>query len=91
MHFAQHNDTLRLIERDKTTILRQMNPAAAAQAAAFLEAVQAGDPTLVAPTFGEAAQTLAVCQAALRAAQEGRWVEVNELTGGLVAQPSEVH
>jgi predicted dehydrogenase len=87
MRYERNLSALRLDERDKTTILRQVNVAPAAQAAAFLDAVRAGDPTLVTPSYPEAAQTLAVCQAALRAAQESRWVEVAELTGGLEVKP----
>jgi predicted dehydrogenase len=70
--------TLRLDERDKTTVLRCLNDPAADQMTAFLEAVQAGDPALVAPSYAEAFQIMAVCEAARLSVQEGRPVALAE-------------
>jgi predicted dehydrogenase len=71
--------TLRLAERDKTTILRCLNNPAADQAAAFLEAVAAGDPAKVLVDYAEALRSLAVCQAAAVSVQEGRPVALAEM------------
>jgi predicted dehydrogenase len=72
--------TLRLDERDKTTVLRCLNNPAADQVAAFLAAVAAGDRAAVAPTYAEALQIMAVCEAAGVSAREGRPVAVEEVT-----------
>jgi predicted dehydrogenase len=71
--------TLRLIEQDKTTILRCLNDAAADQAAVFLDAVAAGKPDAVATSYTEALHTLTVCQAAIVSAREGRPVAMAEI------------
>jgi predicted dehydrogenase len=73
--------TLRLDERDKTTILRCLNDPAADQAAAFLEAVGAGDRAAVGPSYAEALRIMTVCEAAAMSAREGRPVAVDELAG----------
>jgi predicted dehydrogenase len=75
-------ETLRLDERDKTTILRCLNDPAADQAAAFLQAVAAGDPEKVKPDYAEALRTMAVCEAASVSAREGRPVAIEEVLGG---------
>jgi myo-inositol 2-dehydrogenase/D-chiro-inositol 1-dehydrogenase len=71
--------TLRLDERDKTTVLRCLNDPAADQSAAFLEAVQAGDPSAVTPSYAEALQIMAVCEAARLSAREGRPIARDEI------------
>jgi hypothetical protein len=71
--------TLRLVERDRTTILRRLNDPAADHAAAFLEAVAAGKPSALATGYGEALRTLSVCHAAAVSAREGRPVTVAEV------------
>jgi len=68
---------LRLTERDRTTILRCMNAAAADHAAAFLAAVATGDPKAVVPDLSDALATLAVCHAASVSAKDGNPVEVS--------------
>jgi predicted dehydrogenase len=72
-------DSLRVDERDKTTILRRMNDAAADQAGVFLDAVVAGDPAAVPSGYAEALRTLAVCHAAALSAREGRPVDLASL------------
>ncbi len=74
--------TLRLVERDRTTILRRLNDAAGDHAAAFLEAVAAGKPAAVPTGYAEALRTLAVCHAAAVSAREGRPVTVAEVEAG---------
>jgi predicted dehydrogenase len=71
--------TLRLVERDRTTILRRLNDPAADHAAAFLEAVTARKPDAVPTGYAEALRTLAVCHAAAVSAHEGRPVTVAEV------------
>jgi predicted dehydrogenase len=71
--------TLRLVERDRTTILRRLNDPAADHAAAFLEAVTARKPEAVPAGYAEALRTLAVCEAAAMSAREGRPVTVAEV------------
>lgn len=71
--------SLRLDERDKTTILRCLNGPAGQQTEAFLQAVAAGQPELSVVGYGEALRTLAVCQAAAVSAREDRAVTVAEL------------
>lgn len=71
--------TLRLVERDRTTILRRLNDPAADHAAAFLEAVAARKPEALPTRYGEALRTLAVCHAAAVSAREGRPVPVAEV------------
>jgi predicted dehydrogenase len=71
--------TLRLVERDKTTILRRLNAPAEDHVAAFLEAVAAGSLAALPTGYAEALRTLAVCQAATLSAREGRAVAVEEV------------
>jgi len=71
--------TLRLVERDRTTILRRLNDPAADHTAAFLEAVAARKPEGVPTGYGEALRTLAVCQAAVMSAREGRPIPIAEV------------
>jgi predicted dehydrogenase len=77
--FGRDLQTLRLDERDKTTILRCLNHPAARQAEAFLEAVAAGKPELSAVGYGAALRTLATCHAAALSAREDRPVTIAEL------------
>jgi predicted dehydrogenase len=79
LSFGQGLATLRLDERDKTTILRCLNVAAADSATAFLDAAVAGNPAGVAVSYAEALRTLAVCHAAAVSAREGRPVALEEL------------
>jgi predicted dehydrogenase len=71
--------TLRLVERDKTTILRRLNAPADDHVAAFLDAVAAGSLAALPTSYAEALRTLAVCQAATLSAREGRAVTVEEV------------
>jgi predicted dehydrogenase len=71
---------LRLVERDRTTVLRCLNQPPADHAAAFLDAVAANNPQAVASSYAEAIRTLAVCHAAARSAKEGRAVDVAAAT-----------
>ncbi len=80
--------TLRLAERDKTTILRSLNVPAAAHAAAFLSAVAAKDSTAVAGTYADALHTLAVCHAAAISARERKPVSLTDLEKPASAPPS---
>ncbi len=64
--------TLRLVERDRTTILRRLNDPAADHVAAFLDAVAARKPDGVPTGYAEAIRTLAVCHAAALSAREAR-------------------
>jgi predicted dehydrogenase len=79
LSFAKDLASLKLAESDKTTILRCLNVPAADQAAAFLEAVAAGNPAAVAVGYAEALRTLAVCHAAAVSAREDRAVTVAEV------------
>jgi predicted dehydrogenase len=83
LSFADRFSTLRVAERDKTTILRCLNNPAAEQVTAFLAAVQAGDPTAVAPNYSDASRSLAICHAAALSAREGRSVALAELSSGI--------
>jgi predicted dehydrogenase len=74
--FLEALTVLRLAEKDKTTIIRQMNAPHAEHAAAFLEAVRSGDPSAVACPYADACVTMHVCQAILDASREGRWVDL---------------
>jgi predicted dehydrogenase len=73
--------TLRLVERDRTTMLRRLNDPAADHAAAFLEAVAARKPAVLPTAYAEALRTLAVCHAAALSAREGRPVTLAEVEG----------
>jgi predicted dehydrogenase len=79
LSFGKDLATLRLDERDKTTVLRCLNKPHAVQAASFLEAVAARDPSAVAESYGEALRTLAVCHAAEVSVREGRPVALAEV------------
>jgi predicted dehydrogenase len=67
---------LRLIERDRTTILRCLNNPAADQAAGFLDAIKANNPAAVPCNYAEALAALAICHAAAVSAKEGRAMDV---------------
>jgi predicted dehydrogenase len=71
---------LRLVERDRTTVLRCLNQPPADYVTAFLDAVAANNPQAVASSYAEALRTLAVCHAAAVSAKEGRAVDVAEAT-----------
>ncbi len=79
MGFGDGLTALRLVERDRTTILRCQNDPAGDHAAAFLDAVAAGKPDGLATGYGDALRTLAVCQAAAVSAREGRAVSLEEV------------
>ncbi|HEX5268988.1 MAG TPA: Gfo/Idh/MocA family oxidoreductase [Gemmataceae bacterium] len=74
--------TLRLVERDRTTMLRRLNDPAADHAAAFLEAAAARKPGALPAAYAEALRTLAVCHAAALSAGEGRPVTLAEVEAG---------
>lgn len=67
---------LRLVERDRTTVLRCLNQPSAEHAAAFLDAVAANNPQAMVSSYAQTLGTLAVCQAAMVSAKEGRAVDV---------------
>jgi predicted dehydrogenase len=71
--------TLRLDERDRTTILRCLKSPAEQQTAAFLDAVMRESPVAAAVGYADALKTLAVCHAAAVSAREGRAVDVAEV------------
>jgi predicted dehydrogenase len=77
--FGRDLTTLRLDERDKTTILRCLSSPAERQVAAFVEAVMNDRPGGGLASYGDALHTLAVCHAAAVSAQEGRPVELAEV------------
>jgi myo-inositol 2-dehydrogenase / D-chiro-inositol 1-dehydrogenase len=77
--FGDRFATLRVAERDKTTILRCLNNPAAEHVTAFLAAVQAADPAAVAADYGDALHTLAVCHAVDLSVREGRPVALGEV------------
>jgi myo-inositol 2-dehydrogenase / D-chiro-inositol 1-dehydrogenase len=79
LSFGRDLATLRVDERDKTTILRCLNSPAEQQTTAFLDAVMNDRPGGGLATYAEALHTLAVCQAAAVSAREGRAVEVAEV------------
>jgi predicted dehydrogenase len=79
LSFGDGLSTLRVAERDKTTILRCLNHPAAEHVTAFLAAVEASDPAAVATGYHEALHTLAICHAASLSAQEGRPVALAEV------------
>jgi UDP-N-acetyl-2-amino-2-deoxyglucuronate dehydrogenase len=63
--------TLRLVERDKTTILRRLNDPAEDHVTAFIEAIATGKLAGLPTGYAEALRTLAVCHAAAESAREG--------------------
>jgi predicted dehydrogenase len=77
--FGRDLATLRVDERDKTTVLRCLNSPAEQQTTAFVEAVMNDRPGGGLVTYADALHTLAVCQAAAVSAREGRPVEVAEV------------
>jgi myo-inositol 2-dehydrogenase / D-chiro-inositol 1-dehydrogenase len=77
--FGEDLATLRLVERDRTTILRRLNAPAQDHVAAFLRAVEVHDRAAVPTGYAETLRTLAVCHAAAVSAREGRAVEVAEI------------
>jgi predicted dehydrogenase len=77
--FGPNLATLRLAERDKTTILRCLNNPAAVQTMSFLEAVFTGKKGAVLVDYADALRTLAVCHAAAVSAREDRPVELAEV------------
>jgi predicted dehydrogenase len=79
LSFGDRLTTLRVAERDKTTILRCLNDPAAQHITAFLAAVKAADPTAVAANYSDALHTLAVCQAVTMSIREGRPVTIAEV------------
>ncbi len=80
LSFGENLAHLRLLERDKTTVLRRLNDPAADMTEAFLTAVMNGDPGAVAPSYEDALHTLAICQAAAQSSREQRAVTVAEVT-----------
>ncbi len=79
LNFEGALTSLRLVERDRTTILRRINSPAADHAAAFLDAVAARDPARLATHYAAGLRTLEVCQAAALSAQAGRPVALEEI------------
>jgi predicted dehydrogenase len=79
LQFGDGFSTLRVAERDKTTILRCLNHPAAEQVTAFLAAAETADPGAVASDYNDALRTLAVCHAAALSVREGRPVAVLDL------------
>jgi predicted dehydrogenase len=77
--FGRDLATLRLDERDKTTILRCLNSPAERQVGAFVEAVMNDKPGRGLATYADALHTLAICQAAALSAREGRPIELTEV------------
>jgi predicted dehydrogenase len=77
--FGEDYASLRLAERDKTTILRRLNKPQGELAHAFLEAVVSRNPAGVQTAYAEAMQSLRVCQAAEVSLKEGRPVTPAEL------------
>jgi predicted dehydrogenase len=78
--------SLRLAERDKTTILHCLNHPAADHAVAFLAAVLARDPQAVAAGYSDSLRSLAICHAAKISSREGRPVTIAEVEGREVAR-----
>jgi len=85
--FTRSLTELSLFERDKTTMLRQVNQPRAEHLEAFLEAVRTQAPAYVANSYPEALANLAVVEAIRRAAAEQRWVALEEVLGTATAAP----
>jgi myo-inositol 2-dehydrogenase / D-chiro-inositol 1-dehydrogenase len=81
LSFGDAFSPLRLVESDRTTVLRCMNQPAADHVDAFLNAVAEGKPGAIPTGYAEALRTLAVCHAASVSAREGREVMVAEVEG----------
>jgi predicted dehydrogenase len=79
--------TLRLVERDRTTILRRLNDPGADYVAAFLDAVAARRPEDVPTGYTNALRTLAVCHAAALSTREGRPVAMTEVEPASHVEP----
>jgi myo-inositol 2-dehydrogenase/D-chiro-inositol 1-dehydrogenase len=79
LSFGSGFSTLRVAERDKTTILRCLNNPAAEHVTAFLVAAEAADPTAVAADYRDASHTLAVCHAAALSVRQARPVAIAEV------------
>ncbi len=83
LNLAKDLTRLQLDEHDKSTILRCLNDPRADLVEAFLQAVQTKDPNLVAPSYTDALNTLAACEAARVSVKEGRTVPVDEVLAGM--------
>jgi predicted dehydrogenase len=79
--FKENLTALHVSERDKTTILRCMNDAAADHVQAFLAAVTDGAVEALPTGYGAVLPTLTVCHAAAISAREGRAIRVEEIVG----------
>jgi predicted dehydrogenase len=77
--FGEGLTTLRLAERDKTTILRCLNVPAADQVQEFLAAAVTGVPQAITSSYSNALRTLAVCHAAALSTRQDRPVLVTEV------------
>lgn len=75
--FTDRFSALRLVEPEKTTLLRQMNQPHADHVAAFLKAVIEKSPEQVLCGYEEAWQTMQICHAAIRAAREDCWIPLH--------------
>jgi predicted dehydrogenase len=80
LSFSDGLTTLRLAERDKTTILRRLNVPAVDQVQAFLAAVATCNRQAVSCDYADALNTLAVCHAAVLSAREDRPVTLTEVS-----------
>ncbi len=80
LSFSEGLATLRLAERDRTTILRCLNRPAADQVEAFLAAVATGTHHAAACDYADALSTLAVCHAAVLSARDDRPITLTEVT-----------
>jgi predicted dehydrogenase len=76
LNFGEGFSTLRVAERDKTTMLRCLNNPAAEHVTAFLAAVETADPSAVAADYSDALRTLSVCHAAVLSVREASPVAV---------------
>jgi predicted dehydrogenase len=76
--FTDGLTALHLVERHKTTILRQANRPHAELVQAFLAAVRDRAPAAVPCPYGDALRTMSLAQAALAAAQSGGEVFLQE-------------
>ena len=79
LRFGRDLESLRLDERDKTTILRCLSNPAVRQTTAFLDAVTQRNPALASVSYADALRTMAVCHAAELSVRENRTVELEEV------------
>jgi predicted dehydrogenase len=86
--FGDGLGVLRLAESDKVTIIRRQNDPAADQAFEFLDAVAAGDPSLVRCSYPDARSTMALCHAAALSAESGAPVELANVSAGQATPPA---